>query len=139
MKASMRESWVYINSWIMFKSKNIVYADPGKYLIGNHKVGYQFPGELSEFEEKDVDIKVTKKGNRYIYNNGLFGVRIAKEISYGDLKSMLIKIRYSNDDQIAIVINRDDSEEDNLKFQQMQEWRSWCASLAKEIIKAMNE
>ena len=44
----------------MFKSKNIVYADPGKYLIGNHKVGYQFPGELSEFEEKDVDIKVTK-------------------------------------------------------------------------------
>ena len=60
-------------------------------------------------------------------------------ISYGDLKSMLIKIRYSNDDQIAIVINRDDSEEDNLKFQQMQEWRSWCASLAKEIIKAMNE
>ena len=37
----------------MFKSKNIVYADPGKYLIGNHKVGYQFPGELSEFEEKE--------------------------------------------------------------------------------------
>ena len=46
----------------MFESKNIVYADPGKYLIGNHKVGYQFPGELSEFEEKEVDIKVTKKG-----------------------------------------------------------------------------
>ena len=32
---------------------------------------YQFPGELSEFEEKDVDMKVTKKGDRYIYNNGL--------------------------------------------------------------------
>ena len=123
----------------MFQYKNIVYADPGKYLIGNHKVGYQFPGELSEFEEKDVDMKVTKKGDRYIYNNGLFGVRIAKEISYGDLKSMLIKIRYSNDDQIAIIINKDDSKEDNSRFQQMQEWRLWCSSLAKEIIKVINE
>ena len=34
---------------------------------------------------------------------------------------MLVKIRYSNDDQIAIIINKDDSEEGNLKFQQMQE------------------
>ena len=135
----MRRRRIYINSRIMFQSKNIVYADPGKYLIGNHKVGYQFPGELSEFEEKDVDINIVKKGNRYVYNNGLFGVRIAKNASYSDIKAMLVKIRYSNDDQIAIIINRDDSEEDNLKFQQMQEWRSWCASLAKEIIKAMNE
>ena len=123
----------------MFQSKNIIYADPGKYLIGNHKVGYQFPGELSEFEEKDVDMKVVKKGDRYIYNNGLFWVRIAKNTSYGDLKAMLVKIRYSNDDQIAIIINKDDSEEGNLKFQQMQEWRTWCTALAKEITKVMNE
>ena len=69
----------------MFKSKNIVYADPGKYLIGNHKVGYQFPGELSEFEEKDVDIKVTKKGNRYIYNNGLLIMIIGiRRVLHGD-------------------------------------------------------
>ena len=135
----MRRLRIYINSRIMFQSKNIVYADPGKYLIGNHKVGYQFPGELSEFEEKDVDINIVKKGNRYVYNNGLFGVRIAKEISYGNLKSMLIKIRYSNDDQIAIIINRDDSEEGNIKFQQMQAWREWCGKLAKEIIKITNE
>ena len=135
----MRRLRIYINSRIMFQSKNIVYADPGKYLIGNHKVGYQFPGELSEFEEKDVDINIVKKGNRYVYNNGLFGVRIAKNASYSDIKAMLVKIRYSNDDQIAIIINRDDSEEDNLKFQQMQEWRIWCTKLAKEIIKVMNE
>ena len=135
----MRTSRVHINSRIMFQYKNIVYADPGKYLIGNHKVGYQFPGELSEFEEKDVDIKVTKKGDRYIYNNGLFGVRIAKNTSYSDIKAMLVKIRYSNDDQIAIIINRDDSEEGNIKFQQMQAWREWCGKLAKEIIKITNE
>ena len=66
-------------------------------------------------------MKVIKKGDRYMYNNGLFGVRIAKNTSYGDLKSMLVKIRYSNDDQIAIIINKDNSEEGNLKFQQMQE------------------
>ena len=105
----------------MFQSKNKKYADHGKYLIGNHKIGYQFPGELSEFEERDVDMKIIRKGDRYVYNNGLFGVRVAKNTSYGDLKAMLVKIRYSNDDQIAIIINRDDSEEDNLKFQQMQE------------------
>lgn len=52
---------------------------------------------------------------------------------------MLVKIRYSNDDQIAIIINRDDSEEGNIKFQQMQAWREWCGKLAKEIIKIINE
>ena len=135
----MRRLKIYINSRIMFQSKNIVYADPGKYLIGNHKVGYQFPGELSEFEEKDVDINIVKKGNRYVYNNGLFGVRIAKNASYSDIKAMLVKIRYSNDDQIAIIINRDDSEEGKIKFQQMQAWREWCGKLAKEIIKITNE
>ena len=135
----MRRLRIYINSRIMFQSKNIVYADPGKYLIGNHNVGYHFPGELSEFEEKDVDINIVKKGNRYVYNNGLFGVRIAKNASYSDIKAMLVKIRYSNDDQIAIIINRDDSEEGNTKFQQMQAWREWCGKLAKEIIKITSE
>ena len=54
----------------MFQYKNIVYADPGKYLIGNHKVGYQFPGELSEFEEKGVDMKVTncEDCNNFVYD-----------------------------------------------------------------------
>ena len=41
---------------------------------------------------------------------------------------------YSNDDQIAIMLNRGRSEQDNMAFEKMQEWRDWAGSLAKKII-----
>ena len=52
---------------------------------------------------------------------------------------MLIKIRYSNDDQIAILLNKDSSEEDLLKYNKMQEWRDWASILAKAFMDKINE
>ena len=74
-----------------------------------------------------------------MYNNGLFWVRIAENTSYGDIKAMLVKIRYSNDDQIAILLNKDSSEEDLLKYNKMQEWRDWASILAKAFMDKINE
>lgn len=47
--------------------------------------------------------------------------------SYAHIKTFIIKLHYSNDDQIAIMLNDDDA-----KMAEMQEWRNYAASVAKK-------
>ena len=49
----------------------------------------------------------------------------------------MIKTRYSNDDQIALMLNEASSEEDKFYFSKMQEWRDWAGWFAKEVMKVV--
>lgn len=42
---------------------------------------------------------------------------------------------FSNNDQIAIMLNKDESDEDLFLFNKMQEWRKWASVVAKEVVK----
>lgn len=124
----------------MFTINNTIYADAGNILIGDNKVGYQFIGKESEFKEQKIkydDINI--KGSFIKYDNGRLLELIPKQPSYGYFKSCIIKKRYSNDDQIAILLNKDSSEEDLLKYNKMQEWRDWASILAKAFMDKINE
>ena len=124
----------------MFTINNTIYADAGNILIGDNKVGYQFIGKESEFKEQKIkydDINI--KGNFIKYDNGRLLELIPRQPSYGYFKSCIIKKRYSNDDQIAILLNKDSSEEDLLKYNKMQEWRDWASILAKAFMDKINE
>ena len=46
--------------------------------------------------------------------------------SYTHIKTFIIKLHYSNDDQIAIMLNDDED-----KMREMQEWREYAASVAR--------
>ena len=124
----------------MFTINNTIYADAGNILIGDNKVGYQFIGKESEFKEQKIkydDINI--KGSFIKYDNGRLLELIPRQPSYGYFKSSIIKKRYSNDDQIAILLNKDSSEEDLLKYNKMQEWRDWAGILAKAFMDKINE
>lgn len=124
----------------MFTINNTIYADAGNILIGDNKVGYQFIGKESEFKEQKIkydDINI--KGSFIKYDNGRLLELIPGRPSYGYFKSNIIKKRYSNDDQIAILLNKDSSEEDLLKYNKMQEWRDWAGILAKAFMDKINE
>ena len=124
----------------MFTINNTIYADAGNILIGDNKVGYQFIGKESEFKEQKIkydDINI--KGSFIKYDNGRLLELIPRQPSYGYFKSCIIKKRYSNDDQIAILLNKDSSEEDLLKYNKMQEWRDWAGILAKAFMDKINE
>lgn len=124
----------------MFTINNTIYADAGNILIGDNKVGYQFIGKESEFKEQKIkydDINI--KGSFIKYDNGRLLELIPRQPSYGYFKSNIIKKRYSNDDQIAILLNKDSSEEDLLKYNKMQEWRDWAGILAKAFMDKINE
>lgn len=119
----------------MYKVRNKVYADAGNLLIGNNKVGYVFLGELKEFSEKAIQLDDMRiEGDFLVYSNGRIRELYNPNMTYEQLKAKYVKRLFSNDDQIAIMLNKDRSVEDAELFDKMQEYRDWCGTLAKKVI-----
>lgn len=119
----------------MYKVRDKVYADAGKILIGKNKIGYVFNGELSEFSEEDIIISDMKVNGQFLtYSNGMVVEMYDKNATYESLKAKYVKRLFSNDDQIAIMLNHGRSEDDDMLFEKMQEWREWCGVLAKKVL-----
>lgn len=118
----------------MYQVKNKVYADAGYLLKYKNKTAYNF----KDIDPKDIsEIKISlddmiRSGNFILYSGNM------KEhiscISYEDWKTKIIKKQFTNDDQIAIILNKDDSDEDLILFNKMQEWRAWASIVAKKIV-----
>lgn len=120
----------------MYKIRNKVYADGGKILKGSSRIGYSLDGELSDFTEIDItldDMKI-ENGRYLVYSNGLIIERYDPNLTYEQLKSKIVKRLFSNDDQIAIMLNKDESENDLMIYNKMQEYRNWASVLAKKIL-----
>ncbi len=124
----------------MYKVRNKVYAEAGSILIGKNKRGYSFLGELNEFSEKAIrldDMKVD--GQFLVYSDGLIRELYDPNATYEQLKAKYVKRLFSNDDQIAIMLNKDKSAADAELFDKMQEWRDWAGTLAKKIVALNNQ
>ena len=107
----------------------------GSILIGKNKRGYSFLGELNEFSEKAIrldDMKID--GQFLVYSDGLIRELYDPNATYEQLKAKYVKRLFSNDDQIAIILNKGRSEDDDMLFEKMQEWREWCGVLAKKVL-----
>lgn len=117
----------------MYIDKNIVYSDPGKYLKHNNTIGFQFPESEGIMEYDLIIDDIYKVGSMAYYNGGTLAQPIFNNGTYGDYKKAIIKKRYSNDDQIAIMLNKDDSDEDAIRYYRMMEWRVFASELAKHI------
>ena len=118
----------------MYKVRNKVYAEAGSILIGENKRGYSFLGEVSDFSEKAIrldDMKVD--GQFLVYSDGIIRELYDPSATYEQLKAKYVKRLFSNDDQIAIMLNKDKSAADAELFDKMQEWRDWCGVLAKKV------
>lgn len=119
----------------MYKVRNKVYADAGSILVGTNKRGYVFLGELSEFSEEAISLDDMKiEGNFLVYSKGRIRELYNPNLTYEQLKSKYVKVLFSNDDQLAIMLNRGRTEDDDLLFEKMQEWRDWCGTKAKKVI-----
>lgn len=123
----------------MYKIKDIVYADCGYLLIADHLVSFQFAGSPSSFTEEEIDLSDMSFEDGIIYcHSRRLRWMIDFGMTYSQLKRKFIGLRYSNDDQIAIILNQDDSEEDALAFAKMQEWRAWASLVAHKVLEVIN-
>lgn len=120
----------------MFTKGNITYSEAFKYLRHKeHNSVLMYTKDSPENyieEEFTLPLKV-EVGKKEITIGGYFIVSI-KDFSYSAIKMAVIKMRYSNDDQIALILNKDSSEEDAFLYQKMQEWRELASYVSKKVI-----
>lgn len=122
----------------MFIKSNMIYSEAGYILKCGNRKAFQLPYDASkEYIEIPIDITNTKIESGMINMDGVV-FRNNEKYDYGQWKANIIKKRYSNDDQIAILLNKEDSAEDKMRYDKMQEWREYASALAKKFIE-LNE
>lgn len=126
----------------MFAKGNKIYAEVGNYLRHKTKsvIGFTIVGDIEDFDEyplnSPLDIIVEK--DLFFLNNKMFRC-VPKTMDYAGIKTKLITSRYSNDDQMAIILNNGRSEEDTIIFNKMQEWRDWAGVISKLVVQIQED
>lgn len=118
----------------MFTKGNKTFADAWYYLkskVGN-SIGFTINGDPDDYDEisigDDLDVQVDSKrvflcGRKFMF--------LPQAITYAEIKKKITKSRYTYDDQMAILLNKDKSEEDMMLFNKMQEWREFASEVAR--------
>lgn len=120
----------------MYNYRGIIYSEAGSILQGKNFIGTGLPESYGPFVERKIDITdlvVTEHEVRF----DCFVWDYTTLQTYADAKKFVVSKRYTNDDQIAIMLNKDEDEESALAFQKMQEWREWASILAKKIMEVI--
>lgn len=123
----------------MYKIGNYTFADAGHHLKRGGSIAYFFEDNGQEIQEVKTSIEdMHKSGSIILWSDNKIGQRVIKNGGYGDYKKAIIQKKYINDDQIAIMLNKDSGlEEDLFAYQKMQEWREWASIVAKKIMEVL--
>ena len=118
----------------MYIKNNVVYADAGNILISKTAIGYSLMADIADIQEQQINLQDMKLEGEFLkYSDGLI-VQGYKNLDYAGWKADVIKWRYTTDDQMAIILNKDESAEKLLEYNRMQEWRDWAGTLANKIL-----
>jgi hypothetical protein len=120
----------------MYKINDKTYAEAFKFL--KHKslpiiaLGVS-SDHADDYDEYDMEspFVIGTLGDYYTYQCGFCLIK-PKSFDYPALKAQIINMRYSNNDQIAIMLN--DQAGTSEAYQKMQSWRYFAKDLAKAII-----
>lgn len=122
----------------MYTLKDFTYAEAGKFLHGERARGFGVPTSFGPFTEREIDLSNLTVTDGFVTFDS---VRWANPgiHSYADAKEFIIKKRYSNDAQIAIMLNKENSAEDELAYDKMQDWRDWASTVAHKIMEQIEQ
>lgn len=119
----------------MFVKGNKIYTEAGCYLKHKERneVGFTVIGtDMSVYDEYPLTkpLIVEVDNDKIFLENRMFCI-MPKTMTYAGIKTKIITSRYSNDDQMALILNKDNSEEDYILFNKMQEWRAFAGEVAR--------
>lgn len=122
----------------MFTISNKTYASAGNLLKKNGWVGFscKTSDNIIEIPINDDDIKI--KDNMFVWNAGKLQIPVIPNGTYGEYKKRLINKIFSTDDQIALILNKDDDENSSNAFEEMQNWREYFSIFIKAKINNFN-
>lgn len=120
----------------MFTKGETVYADAYKYL--RHKteniIALSVKGSADNYDElpmnEPFDVEIV--GSMVFWHNRNFA-NILADLTKDSVKTSIIKSRYNNDDQLAILLNKDEDEKGVMYYRKMQEWREFAACVAQMV------
>lgn len=103
-----------------------VIAEVGNVLHNGKSHAFAFKyNENIEYTEEVIGDDVKEIGSGYL-------IKGVMHLSKKDAtKKYLVSRLWTNDDQIAIILNKDRSEEDAAMFEFMQSWRKWFSKFLK--------
>lgn len=119
----------------MYSKGNVTYADAYKYLRKRDarvialQTAEDAAGYVEEEMARPLEVSVENGAVKF---GGWFVVR-PPTLGHGDVKRAVIKMRYSYDDQMAIILNRDSSEDAAALYDRMQEWRAFAGEIARLV------
>lgn len=125
----------------MIKSNNKIIADSGYYLIdskGNKNIIFQFD-ENEKYTEEIIPETFEKLCDNSYKIGGIFRINV---IHWVNIKDVLVSSLFPIEDQIAIILNKNDNAESKKKFAVMQGWRKYFSQKiaeVKELIKKEKE
>lgn len=118
----------------MYTRQDYTYSEAGYFLKGRNIIALSAPSERAPFEEVEISLDDMTVTEEFITFD-IFSWRNPGIRTYADAKKFVVEKKYSNDDQIAIILNRDEDDADSmLAYQKMQEWRDWASVVARKII-----
>ena len=125
----------------MYKIGNYDFADAGYYLKRGSALGYVFKDTGEEVQEIKATVDdMHRTGSVLLWSGDTLAQAVIKNGVYADYKKAIIQKKYNNDDQIAIMLNKDSGlEEDIMAYEKMQEWREWASLVAKRIIETLSK
>lgn len=123
----------------MYTIGNWTFTDAGCYLKRGSSIAYFFEDNGEEIQEITATIDDMKRvGNLLLWSDGCLAQRVIPNGVHADYKKAIIQKKYNNDDQIAIMLNKDSGEEvDLMAYRKMQEWREWSSLVARKIISTL--
>lgn len=121
----------------MFIKKGIIYAETFMFLKHKNRpnlFALSFKGQKEDFVEESMTlpIQVFIENGKIFLENKKF-VFSPENLSYSAVKEYLIKSRYTNDEQLAVILNKDLSTDGKLQFARMQAWRDFATEIAKIV------
>lgn len=119
----------------MIKYGTKIIADVGNYL--QHKGISNFcinNIDSSEIKEIPLNNNVVKNFDNTFTIGGVFRIKLTNT-----LKKDLISLLFSNDDQIAIILNKELGEVEEEMYNFMQSWRAYFSDIIKKIKELNND
>lgn len=120
----------------MFTKEGTVYSDAYKYLRHKEKniIALSIKGSADDYEELEMNhpLDVETSDGMVFWNSRMFA-NCPKSLTIDAVKASIIKSRYSNDDQLAIILNKDEGEKGDMYYRKMQEWREFASVIARIV------
>lgn len=111
---------------------NYIISEAGKIFKYDNQISFKIPADAENYEVLDIDMTNIRISSKYIFVDNKFIINRGYD---KPLKGVLINKIYSNDDELAIMLNYQQSKtaDNKAKLQLLQDWRVWFGELAKRI------